>query len=394
MKTLDTMEVNEKRVFLRVDLNVPLGKDGTVADDTRVQAILPSLNRILQGGGKAILASHLGRPKGQITPEFSLQPVARHLATLTGKDISLAPDCIGQAVRSRVENLASGEAILLENLRFHAGEQKNDPGFAEQLASLADVYINDAFAVCHRAHASVVGITRYIAECGAGYQLRKELDYFHRALGEPLRPLAVIIGGAKVSTKIGALKNLIPKVNVLVIGGAMANTFLKSTGTAVGTSLVEDEFLETARSLLALAEDHQVRVVLPVDAVIAPSLDQPDPVRTVAIDHVPADSMVLDVGPETVKLCREALVDAKTIVWNGPLGAFETPPFQQATFALARTLGRAPALTIVGGGDSASAVRKAGVAEQVSYISTGGGAFLELLEGKTLPGIAALEECG
>lgn len=394
MKTLDSMDLQDKPVFLRVDLNVPLGKDGTVVDDTRVRAILPSLEKILDSGGKAVLASHLGRPKGQVKPEFSLQPVARHLASLTGRDVPLAPDCIGEAVRSQVAGLAPGQVILLENLRFHTGEQNNDPDFAKELASLADIYVNDAFAVCHRAHASVVGITRHVADCAAGYQLGKELDYFHQALGEPLRPLAVIIGGAKVSTKIGVLRNLIPKVNTLIIGGAMANTFLKSNGIPVGTSLVEDELLETARELLALATEHQVRVVLPVDAVIAPSLAQANAVETIAIDRVPADRMVLDVGPETIEQCRQALAAAKTIVWNGPLGAFETPPFHQATFALAHTLGRAPALTIVGGGDSASAVRQAGVADQMTYISTGGGAFLELLEGKTLPGVAALESCG
>jgi len=394
MRTLDALEMAGKRVFLRVDLNVPLGKDGSVADDTRIGAILPSLTKILAAGGRAVLASHLGRPKGQVKREFSLRPVADHLSRVLGRAVPLASDCIGPGIRAEVERLAAGELILLENLRFHPGEEKNDPEFARELAALADLYVNDAFAVSHRAHASVEGITHHVAICAAGCQLEKELAAYRQALGTPERPLAAIIGGAKVSSKIGVLKNVIPKLDILIIGGAMANTFLKSLGTDVGRSLVEDDLLGTARELLELAATHRVQVVLPIDAVTAPSLAEPQPVRTVAIDRVPADSQVLDLGPESVKRCREALAKAKTIVWNGPLGAFETPPFQAATFALAAWLGELPAFTIIGGGDSASAVNKAGVAAKMGYISTGGGAFLELMEGKILPGVAALEQCG
>lgn len=394
MRTLDALEMAGKRVFLRVDLNVPLSKDGSVADDTRIGAILPSLNKILEAGGRAVVASHLGRPKGQVKPEFSLRPVADHLSRVLGRPVPLASDCIGPEIRAEVERLAAGELILLENLRFYPGEEKNDPEFARELAALADLYVNDAFAVSHRAHASVEGITHHVAICAAGRQLEQELAAYRQALGAPKRPLAAIIGGAKVSSKIGVLKNVIPKLDILIIGGAMANTFLKSLGTDVGRSLVEDDFLGTARELLELATTHRVQVVLPIDAVTAPSLAEPQPVRTVAIDRVPAANQVLDLGPESVKRCREALAKAKTIVWNGPLGAFETPPFQAATFALAAWLGELPAFTIIGGGDSASAVKKAGVAAKMGYISTGGGAFLELMEGKILPGVAALEQCG
>jgi phosphoglycerate kinase len=284
--------------------------------------------------------------------------------------------------------------LLLENLRFHEEETKNDLDFAKQLADLTDVYVNDAFAACHRAHASVHGITRYVSECAAGYQLEKELHYFHEALENPKRPLAVVIGGAKVSTKIGLLEKLITKVNRLLIGGAMANTFLKAQGKEVGESLVEDEFLETAGSLLNTAKEKSVQVYLPVDAVVALNLEHGDDAQSVSIDIVPPDMQILDVGPETVETFKSVLKDCPTIVWNGPVGAFETRAFQDGTFDLAHYLGDLEALTVIGGGDSAAAVRKAGVADKVSYVSTGGGAFLELLEGKTLPGVVALEECG
>ena len=394
MKTVDRLDVSGKRVFVRVDFNVPLNKeDGTVADDTRIRAILPTLQAVLDGGGKAILASHLGRPKGKVVPEMSLAPVARHLSGMIGKEVPLAPDCIGESVQTLVSQLKSGQVLLLENLRFHEGETKNDPDFAKALASLADVYVNDAFAVSHRAHASVYGITQYVSECAAGFQLAKEIHYFQQAMVSPKRPVAVVIGGAKVSTKIGVLENLLEKVDVLIIGGAMANTFLKAQGKPVGASLVEDEFLDTARSLLERAEKQGVRVLLPRDVVVAPSLDAGSQAEQVAVDQVPENMSIFDVGEETVREISAVLNDCATVVWNGPLGAFETAPFEKGTFALARFLAKSDALSVVGGGDSASAVRKAGVADQVSYVSTGGGAFLELLEGKSLPGIEALKKC-
>jgi phosphoglycerate kinase len=394
VKTLDHVDVSAKRVFLRVDFNVPLDKkDGTVADDTRIRAILPSLRKVLDGGGKAVLASHLGRPKGQVVPEMSLAPVARHLSGILGMEVPLAPDCVGEAVRKMVDELEPGRVLLLENLRFHEGETKNDPEFSRRLAELADVYVNDAFAVSHRAHASVHGITEYVGECAAGYQLAREIETFRQAMEHPRRPLAVVIGGAKVSTKIGVLENLIPKVDLLVIGGAMANTFLKAQGKSVGASLVEDEFVETAKALLAQARERGVRVILPVDATAAPSLDAGDRARQVPVDQVPPDLAIFDVGEETSALIRQALEPCATVVWNGPLGAFETPPFERATYDLARFLAASQAFTVVGGGDSAAAVARAGVADKVSYVSTGGGAFLEMLEGKVLPGIQALQKC-
>lgn len=394
MKTLDQVDLSGKRVFLRVDFNVPLSKDrATVTDDRRIRAILPSLEKIRGSGGKAVLASHLGRPKGQRIPEYSLKPVAAHLSKILGRDVPLASDCVGDDVKRVVEALQPGEAILLENLRFHPGEEKNDPDFSRRLAELADVYVNDAFAVSHRAHASVEGITHHVPVCAAGYQLEKELHAFREAMEDPKRPLALVIGGAKVSTKIGLLENLIPRIDLLVIGGAMANTFLKQKGFGVGRSLVEDDHLQTAGNLLEKAAERGVRVLLPVDVVVAPSLEEGASARVVPVNEVPADAMVFDVGPKTMAAIREALSTCRTIVWNGPMGVFETPPFHRATFELAEFLGRSEAFTVVGGGDSASAVDKAGAAEKVSYVSTGGGAFLEMLEGKTLPGVAALEEC-
>ncbi len=394
MKTLDHINVSGKRVFIRVDFNVPLDKkDGRVADDARIQAILPTVTKVVESGGKAVLASHLGRPKGKVVPEMSLAPVARHLASLLGKDVPLAPDCIGGAVRSMVDSLKEGQVILLENLRFHPEEEKNDPDFSKELASLGDVYVNDAFAVSHRAHASVHGITQFVPVCAAGYQLAKEVEYFKRSVENPERPLAVVIGGAKVSTKIGVLENLIPKVDLLIIGGAMANTFLKAQGYPVGKSMVEDDFMAKALELLNLAKSRGVRVLLPVDVVVAPDMESGAQARSVSVTAVPEDAVILDVGARTVEAVKEALGGCATVVWNGPLGAFETPPFEKGTFALAEFLGSSKALTVIGGGDSASAVKKAGVDRKVSYVSTGGGAFLEMMEGKILPGIEALEAC-
>jgi phosphoglycerate kinase len=393
MRFLDDVDLREKRVLMRVDFNVPLDKNRQVTDDTRIQAILPSLGKLLDNQARIILASHLGRPKGKVVAEMSLKPVAEHLSRVIGRPVVLAPDCIGAEVTKMADELRAGQLLMLENLRFHPEEEQDDAGFSKALAALAEVYVNEGFAVSHRAHASVHGVTRYVKTCAAGFQLQHEVTYFHKAFDHPEQPVAVIIGGAKVSSKIGVLENILPKVDFLLIGGAMANTFLKAKGIAVGASLVEDDFLDTARGLLAQAAQRGVQVVLPRDAVVARGLDDGANAREVSIDSIPADAQVLDVGPRTVDDFVAVLKSSRTIVWNGPLGAFETPPFHKATFALAEFLGRAQALTVIGGGDSAAAVKQAGVADQVSYVSTGGGAFLEMMEGKVLPGLAALEEC-
>jgi phosphoglycerate kinase len=393
MKTLDNVQLTGKRVFLRVDYNVPLDKQHQVTDDLRIQATLPSIRKIIDAGGKVILASHLGRPKGKVAPEYSLRPVAEYLSGLLEKPIPMASDCIGEAVRKQVSVLQGGEVMMLENLRFHPGEEQDDVDFSKQLGELAEVYVNDAFAVSHRAHASVHGIIRYVEVCAAGCQMEKEVDFFRKAREDPKRPLAIVIGGAKISTKIDLLENLIPRTDCLIIGGAMANTFLKAQGKDVGKSLVEDDHLQTAAHLLQQAAQREVKVFLPVDAVVSPSLEDSVNVQQVSVDAVPPNTQILDVGPKSIAAFETALKDCPTIVWNGPLGAFEYPPFHKGTFALAEFLGNLKALTVIGGGDSAAAVKQAGVAEKVSYVSTGGGAFLELLEGKTLPGIAALEEC-
>jgi phosphoglycerate kinase len=393
MKTLDDVQLEGKRVFLRVDYNVPLDKERHVTDDLRIRATLPSIRKIIDAGGKVILASHLGRPKGKVAEEYSLRPVAVYLSRLLEKPVLMASDCIGEEVRKEVSELKSGEVLLLENLRFHPGEEKDDDDFSRQLGELADVYVNDAFAVSHRAHASVHGIIRYVKVCAAGYQMKTEVDYFHKAMEDPKRPLAMVIGGAKISTKIDLLENLIPRTDCMIIGGAMANTFLKAQGKDVGNSLVEDDHLQTAAHLLEKAGQRGVKVFLPVDAVVSPSRDDAIDVQLVSVDAVPPGTQILDVGPRSIEVFESALKGCPTVIWNGPLGAFEYPPFHKGTFALAVFLGNLQALTVVGGGDSAAAVKQAGVAEKVSYVSTGGGAFLELLEGKTLPGIAALEEC-
>ena len=393
MKTLDDLDLKGKRVFMRVDFNVPLDKQRRVKDDFRIRAVLPSVHRVIDSGGRLILASHLGRPKGKVADEFSLRPVAEYLSNLLAKPVPFARDCIGTEVKKQASLLKEGEALLLENLRFHPEEEKNDPEFSAQLAELADIYVNEAFAASHRAHASVEGITRFVPVCAAGYQLQKEIEYFKKALDNPQRPLAIVVGGAKVSTKLGLLENLIPKVDYLIIGGAMANTFFKAQGKEVGKSLVENDYIETAARLLEAANKGGVKVFLPVDSVVSVSAESCGDVRQVSIDKIPADTQILDIGSQSVQVFESVLQNCKTIIWNGPMGVFETPPFNKGTFALAEFMGTLDALTIIGGGDSAAAVKQANAEDKVSYVSTGGGAFLELLEGKDLPGVSALERC-
>lgn len=391
MKNIRDIDIKGKRLLIRVDFNVPLDEQLNITDDIRIRGVLPTLNYALDENAKIIICSHLGRPKGSRKPEFSLAPAAKRLSRLLDKEVKLAPDCIGEETRVMVEAMEPGDVLLLENLRFHAEEQQNDEGFASQLASLCDVYINDAFAVAHRAHASVVGVTQFVEQCAAGFLLQKEMDYFHRSVSNPMRPLVAIVGGAKVSSKLGALHNLMDRVDKMVIGGAMANTFLKSVGYDMGKSKVEDELLDTARELINKAKRLGVKLYLPVDCIVADRFEARAETKRVPVQEVPADWMVLDIGPATTVLFSEALEDAKTIIWNGPMGAFEMDAFSRGTMAMVQRLAQSHALTIVGGGDTDVAVHRAGESNNISYISTGGGAFLMLMEGKKLPGVEALE---
>ena len=391
MKTIRDIDLHGKRVLIRVDFNVPMNEQGEITDDLRIRTVLPTLQYALEQGAKVILASHMGRPKGKRVEKYSLAPIAKRLTELIGKDVKLATDCVGPEAEKAVAALSCGEILLLENLRYHAEEEANDASFSKQLAALADVYINDAFAVSHRAHASVAGVTEHVTEKAAGLLLYKELDYFHRAIDTPQRPLVAIVGGAKVSSKLQALNRMLDKVDKMLIGGAMANTFLKSQGLAVGASKVEDDLLDSARQVMADAKAKGVKVYLPVD-VIAADRFAPDAVcKQVSVQDIPDNWMALDIGPASVLLFSEVLADAKTIVWNGPMGAFEMDAFARGTMALAHAVASAHALSITGGGDSNAAVTQSGEAANISYMSTGGGAFLELMEGKVLPGVAALE---
>ena len=391
MKTIRDIDISGKRVLIRVDFNVPMDENGRITDDLRIQTVMPTVHYALEQGAKVILCSHMGRPKGQRVDKFSLKPVAAYLSEILNMPVTLAPDCVGQETEAVVAAMQNGDVVLLENLRFHAAEQENDPEFARQLASLADVYINNAFAVSHRAHASVVGVPEFCAEKAAGFLLQKEMDYFHRSIDEPVRPLVAIVGGAKVSSKLGALKNMLAKVDCMLIGGAMTNTFLKSQGYEVGASKVEDDLLDDARQLLEAAADKGVKVYLPVDVIAAEQFAADAVSKQVTIQDIPASWMALDIGPASVICFTEVLADAKTIIWNGPMGAFEMDAFSRGTMALAHVVGAAHALSITGGGDSNAAVKKSGEAANISYMSTGGGAFLRLMEGKELPGVVALE---
>jgi phosphoglycerate kinase len=393
MKSIKGISIDGKRVLVRVDFNVPLDEHQNITDDSRIRGVLPTVRYALDHDAVVILASHLGRPKGQAVAEMSLAPVAERLGRLLETLVEMAPDCVGKAVEEQAAKMSPGQVLLLENLRFHKEEQEDDDRFAQSLARLCDVYINDAFAVSHRKNASVSAICRHVPVCGAGLLLKKELDYFEKAMADPARPLAAVIGGAKVSSKLKALENMLRHVNKILIGGAMANTFLKAAGTAMGKSMVEEELLEAAGGIMRRAADEGIKFYLPVDAVVAVDVDRKAESKIVPVQEMPDDWMALDIGPATSTLFQEALSDAKTIIWNGPMGVFEMEPFSRGTMAMAEALAAADALTIIGGGDTDAAVHKAGASDRVSYISTGGGAFLALLEGKTLPAVAALETC-
>ncbi len=390
MKTIRDLEITGKQVLIRVDFNVPMNDEGQITDDIRIRRVLPTIEYALAKKARVILCSHLGRPQGERVAKYSLAPVADHLADILKRPVSLAKDCVGAEVEALVAAMEDGEVVLLENLRFHAEEQQGDSDFARRLAVIAEVYINDAFAVSHRAHASVVGVPQYCRVKGAGFLLKKEMEYFHRSLDEPTRPLVAIVGGAKVSSKLGALENMLDRVDSMLIGGAMANTFLKSQGYSVGASRVEDDLLVAAKQLLVEAGKKGVKIYLPVDVIAAESF-APDAVsKQVTVQDIPESWMALDIGPATVVYFQEALAAARTIVWNGPMGAFEMDAFSRGTMALAHTVASSHALSITGGGDSNAAVTKFGEADNISYMSTGGGAFLMLMEGKTLPGVAIL----
>lgn len=387
-KSVKDIDVQGKRVLVRVDFNVPL-QDGVITDDSRIKAVLPTINYLLEQQAKVILISHFGRPKGQVKEEFRLDPVAQRLGELLGKKVIKVDDCIGEQARQAVAKMQNGDVLVLENVRFYKEESENDATFAKNLASLADVYVNDAFGAAHRAHASTVGVTNYLPAV-AGFLMQRELEMQGKALEKPSRPFIAIIGGAKISDKIGVIENLLAKVNTLMIGGGMANTFLKAQGLPVGKSLVENDKVNLAGQIIQQAQQSQVNLMLPVDAVVADSLDNPTDIKTVPVDQVPDDYMILDIGPATAEKFAAAVATAGTVVWNGPMGVFEKDQFAKGTEAVAKALAASQAVSIVGGGDSSAAIKKVGVTEQITHVSTGGGASLKLLEGKELPGVAAL----
>lgn len=386
-KMVTDLDVRGKKVLVRVDFNVPIS-DGKVGDDTRIQAALPTIKYLLEHNAAVILCSHLGRPKGEVKPELSLKPVAEYLGTLIDAPVKFAEDCIGEKAEKAAAALEPGQVLVLENTRFHAGEKKNDPDMAKQLASLAELFINDAFGTAHRAHASNTGVADYLP-AAAGFLLEKEIKYLGNAIADPERPFVAILGGAKVSDKIGVIENLLEKADRILIGGGMANTFFKAQGYEMADSLVEDDVIDVAKTLLDKAGG---KLVLPVDVVIADAFEADADDKVMDVGDVPAGWRILDIGPRTVKAFEDIIERAGTVVWNGPMGVFEFDKFARGTFDIAETMAKSKAVGIVGGGDSASAMRKAGLEDKITHISTGGGASLEMLEGKTLPGLAALED--
>ena len=389
-QTIDDVVLRDKRVIIRADFNVPLDDEHQITDDTRIRSTLPTINRAVDDGAKVILCSHLGRPNGKVDPKYSLAPVAKRLGRLMGKTILFAPDCIGSAAEGLVARMQPGDVLLLENLRFHQGEEDNDDTFSKALASLGDVYINDAFGTAHRAHASTVGITKFIPVSAAGFLLKKEIEYLEGAVENPVRPFVAVLGGAKVSGKIGVIENLGKRVDKVIIGGGMAFTFLKAKGMEIGNSLVENDMLDFSKGIEDHALSRGVKFYLPVDCVVAASREPGAESKIVPVQEIPNGWYALDIGPASVKLFNEAVQNAKTILWNGPMGVFEIDAYARGTLAMAHAIADAYALTIVGGGETALAVHRAGESENMSFISTGGGAALELLEGKQLPGLVAL----
>jgi len=390
--TINDVQLRNQRVIIRADFNVPLDDSLQITDDTRIRSTLPTINHVVDDGGKVVLCSHLGRPKGKFDPRYSLAPVAKRLGRLLGKEVIFAPDCIGHAVEGLVAKMKTGDVMLLENLRFHPGEETNDDAFSKSLASLGDVYINDAFGAAHRAHASTVGITKFIKTSVAGFLLKKEIEYLEGAVENPVRPFVAILGGAKVSGKIGVIENLGKRVDKVIIGGGMAFTFLKAKGLEIGNSLVENDMLDFAKGIEEHAFSRGVKFYLPVDCVVAANREPGAESKIVPVQEIPKDWYALDIGPASVKLFTEAVQNAKTILWNGPMGVFEIDAYARGTLSIAHAIANAYALTIVGGGETAMAVHRARESENISFISTGGGAALELLEGKPLPGLTALPE--
>lgn len=389
--SIDKIDLKSKRVFIRVDFNVPL-KDGKVTDATRITSAMPTIKHAVAAGARVIVASHMGRPKGEPKPEYSLRQVVDTFSEILGKPVAFAEDCVGDVAEAAVAAMNDGDVLLLENLRYHAEEEKNDEAFAKKLASLADVYVNDAFGAAHRAHASIEGITRYVSPSVSGFLLKKEIDYFNRAIAEPKRPMAAILGGAKVSTKIGAFENLVDKCDIMLVGGGMAFTFLKSMGYEIGSNILEKDMIEAAGRIMKKARDKGVKFYLPVDFLVAPAIEEGAATEAVTFQELPGDKVAPDIGPATIELYRLALKPAATIVWNGPMGVFEIPEFARGTNEMIETLSGHPALTVIGGGDSVLAVNMAGAGGKMDFMSTGGGAFLEMMEGKTLPGLAALTD--
>ncbi len=393
--SIDDLILKEKRVLVRVDFNVPLDESGKVADDRRIRAALPTIRKILDEDGRPVLMSHLGRPKGQVRPEMSLKPAARELEKLLGAGVTMAGDCVGPKVEDLVAEQPAGGTVLLENLRFHPGEKENDPAFAQQLARLGDVYVNDAFGTAHRAHASTVGVTRYVQPAAAGYLMIKELDTLGRTLTDPARPYVAILGGAKISGKIEVIESFIERVDVLLIGGGMAFTFLRAQGREVGKSLIEEDKVSLADAILTKAATGGVELLLPADCRVAGAVEKGVESHIVPVDRIPADQIGVDIGPETWRRFADKISTARTVVWNGPMGVFEIDDFAAGTYRIAEALVKAAdagSLTIVGGGDSAAAMARGGFQGRVGHISTGGGASLEFLAGKTLPGVEALTE--